>query len=640
MGARRRVLAVGRAVANGARLARAVSVVLCAAPALWLALFATLGSAAASEPAPAAEPAPTAAETTANSAEPGAASVRCPQEQPAESGRRRPAVAVLPWEPTPCEPSRLPATAADAAREFGSLPDRWRIVSLLGYRENLLDPYSGNNWLKGDRPAWGEDWFVNLLAVSDSVAEPRRLPTPVGGPATDGSGSLDTFGSGEQLVFSQSLIVEGVLYQGDTVFKPPDLEIRFTPVFNFNHVSVEEAGVLKAPAGTGTSRTEGVIGVQALFVDKHLRNVSARYDFDSLRVGIQPFISDFRGFLFQDSAPGVRLFGTRANNRYQYNLAWFRRLEKDTNSGLNNLIELGGDSLRDDDVFVANLYAQDFLTLGLTAQATLLHNRNREGGEVRYDDNGVIQRPASIGLERGRDYEVTYAGVSADGHFRRWNVSASVYGAYGSATRGLFVDREVDIAAGFAAAEVSRDFSWLRLRGSLAYASADDDPFDDAAGGFDAIFENPLFAGADTSFWIRQPVPLIGGGRVALSGRNGLLNSLRPSKEFGQSNFENPGLALAGVGADFDLTPTTRVSVNINHLQFVDTAVLEVARAQAPIDRAIGEDISVALTWRPLATQNIVVRLSAAALLPGKGYEQLFGDEIPCSVLANVVLTY
>ena len=34
---------------------------------------------------------------------------------------------------------------------------------------------------------------------------------------------------------------------------------------------------------------------------------------------------------------GVRLFGTRDNNQWQYNLAWFRRIEKDTNSGLNDL---------------------------------------------------------------------------------------------------------------------------------------------------------------------------------------------------------------------------------------------------------------------------------------------------------------
>jgi hypothetical protein len=566
--------------------------------------------------------------------------VRCPPETAVESGRRSPTVPVLEWEPTPCEPARLPATGEDALRDLASVPDRWRIVSMLGYEENLFDPYHGNNWLKGDRPAWGEDWFVSLLGVSDSVAEPRRFPVPVGGPVTGDPGSLDTIGDGEQFVFAQNFIVEAVVYKGDTVFKPPDYEFRFMPVFNVNYASVEERGVLKADADADTERTEGVIGVQALFVDKHLRNVSERYDFDSLRVGIQPFTSDFRGFLFSDSAPGVRLFGTRANNRYQYNLAWFRRLEKDANSGLNNLLELGGDAFRDDDVFVANLYAQDFPALGFTTQATVVYNRNREGDAVTYDDNGFIQRPASLGAERGRDYDVTYAGLNGDGHFGNWNLSASLYGAFGDSTRGTFSEAEQEIAAWFAAAELSRDFDWIRARASILYQSADDDPFDDESSGFDAIFENPLFAGADTSFWIRQPVPLIGGGRVTLSGRNGVLASLRSSKEFGQSNFENAGLLLVGLGGDFDLTPTTRVNVNVNQLWFGDTAVLEVARSQGDIERDIGLDLSLALTWRPLAIQNLVFRLSAAALVPGGGYEQLYGDEVAYSVLGNVVLSY
>ncbi len=58
---------------------------------------------------------------------------------------------------------------------------------------------------------------------------------------------------------------------------------------------------------------------------------------------------------------------------------------------------------------------------------------------------------------------------------------------------------------------------------SLLYASGDGDPYDNKSQAFDAIFENPIFAGADTSYWIRQAVPLLGGGRVTLSGRNGLL---------------------------------------------------------------------------------------------------------------------
>jgi hypothetical protein len=568
------------------------------------------------------------------------AAPRCPPQAPVEARRRSATVPVLEYEPTPCNPQALPAPDTGALGELQGIPDRWRIVDTLGYRRNLLDPYHGNNWLKGDRPAFGEDWFVSLIGISDTLFEPRRFPVPVGGPASARPGSLDTFGEGEQLVLAQAFVFETALYQGDTVFKPPDWEFRFTPALAVTHVEVEERGLLKANPDFGASRTEAVLGVQALFVDKHLRNVSEHYDFDSLRVGVQPFTSDFRGFLFLDAPFGVRLFGTRANNRYQYNLGWFRRIEKDTNSGLNNLLERGAASLRDDDVLVANVYRQDTVRPGLTLQATLVYNRNREGGEVFYDDNGVIQRPASIGLERGGDYDVVYAGLSADGHWERWNVSASAYGAFGESDRGLFVEREQDVRAGFFAAELSRDFSWIRARVSVAYASADENPFDDRAGGFDAIFENPLFAGADTSFWIREPVPLIGGGRVALSGRNGMLNSLRSSKEHGQSSFTNPGLLLVGVGADLDLTPQLRVSGNASYLAFADSTVLEVARAQAPIDEPIGLDLSLALTWRPFATQNVVARLSAAALIPGSGYRDLFGDELAYAVLGNLLLTY
>jgi len=563
---------------------------------------------------------------------------RCPQQTITEPRRRAPSVTRSRVEDVPCNPSALPEPL-NQLREGEGLPDRWRMASILGYRQNLLDPYHGNNWLKGDSPAFGEDWFVSLIGISDTIVEPRRFPVPVGGTATANSGSNDTLGDGDQIVLSQSFALETVLYRGDTVFKPPDYEFRFTPVFNISYVDTKENGLVKSTPTFGTSRTDNAVGVQAFFIDKHLRNVSDRFDFDSIRIGIQPFTTDFRGFLFQDSPIGVRLFGTRGNNRYQYNLAAFRRIEKDTNSGLND-VSRGGDALRDDDIFVANLYVQDFPTLGFTSQGIVLYNRNREGDDVFADDNGVIQRPSSLGLGRGSDYDVYYAGYNGDGHFGRWNVTTSLYAAVGSTERGMFVDRSQDIRAGFAALEVSRDYSWARVRASAAYATADDNPFDDRATGFDAIFENPLIAGADTSFYIRQPIPLIGGGRVSLSGRNAFLNSLRPSKEFGQSNFVNPGLLLAGVGLDFDLSPTLRVSSNVNYLAFVDTAVLEVARQQAPIDRQLGIDASLALTWRPRAIQNIVGRLSIAALVPGSGYEDLFGDDFAYSVLGNVVLTY
>ncbi len=535
----------------------------------------------------------------------------------------------------------LPAVNYETLGKLPPVPDRWRIVDTLGYPQNLWDPYSGNNPLKADRPVFGKDWFFNLGVVSDSLLNARNIPVPVGNATTAKSNTLDTIGDGDQVLFNQNLIVETVLYKGDTVFRPPDYEFRFTPVINYNYIDTDESGLVKVDPGDGRSkgrnRSEAFIGVQALFIDKHLRNVSSSYDFDSIRFGIQPITADFRGFLFLDQPLGVRLFGTRNNNHIQYNLGWFRRMDKDINSGLNDVTH----RLRDDDVFLANLYWQDLPGRGFTSQATVVYNRNREKKNTVYDENGFIARPGSLLEERGRNYDATYFGYSGDGHLGRMNLSTSLYYLYGRETNTRFRNATNDIRAWFAAAEASVDFDWIRLRLSGLYGSGDDDPFDDKSEGFDAIFENPQFAGADTSYYISQSIPLIGGGGVSLSGRNAVLNSLRSSKEQGQSNFVNPGMKLVGIGADFDVSPQLRISGNINQMWFDDTAVLETLRQQGSIDSEIGTDFSVATIYRPLFTQNIVLRLSGAVLRAGDGFKDLYGDEdTRYSVLGNVILTY
>jgi len=555
--------------------------------------------------------------------------------------RRRPGTSPASPQPEVDDPNRASALARVMApdplapAEFVPIPDRWRLAKDLNVvKQRWFDPYN-HNILKADRPLF-DDWFVSVGAISDSTLELRRLPTPVAPQVNRSAGALDIFGGRDQLLFNQNLILAFVAYQGDTVFRPPDYEFRFTPVFNYNYTEVDEVRAINIDPRKGTTRNDHHIGIQELFIDKHLRNVSDRYDFDSIRIGIQPYSTDFRGFLFQDQQFGVRLFGTRNNNFWQYNLAWFRRIQKDTNSGLNDL----GKSLRDDDIFIASLYRQDFPVLGFTSQATVVHNRNRENDKLFFDNNGFLARPASIGGERLRKYDVTYIGYNGDGHFGRLNLTTSFYYAIGEETPGTFVTDKSDINAFFGAAEASIDFDWIRLRVSGLYASGDDDPFDNKSEGFDAIFENPIFAGADTSFWIRQGVPNIGGGGIALSGRNSVLNSLRSSKEQGQSNFVNPGTRLLGAGADFDITPQLRFSANANHLSFENTAVVEVARNQGQIQEDIGWDLSGAVIYRPFFSQNIIMRLSAAALIPGDGFKALFGDEESYSVLGNVVFAY
>ncbi|MGA9333283.1 MAG: hypothetical protein WBV39_03300 [Rudaea sp.] len=550
--------------------------------------------------------------------------------------RRRPG---HPFVPPPeiniVNPDGVEPAPVDQAGAFIPVPDRWRIMETLGFKFPWYDPYH-QNILKGDKPIDGKDHFLVLTGISETIIEPRSIPTPVGPQATGRPGELDVFGHINQLIFKQNLIASADYYHGDTTFKPPDLEYKVTLAFNYNRVNTDEARFLQIDPSLGTNRDDGFVGVQELWVDKHLRDIDSRYDFDSLRVGIQPFSTDFRGFLFQDSQPGIRLFGNRDNNRWQYNIAYFRRLEKDLNSNLNDVTK----GLRHDDIFLANLYRQDWPVLGFTSQATIVFNHNSDSSI--FNSNGFIERPADLGLQIPRNYDVTYLGYNGDGHFGRINLTGSAYYAIGHQSHGVFVPEATDIRAGFLAAEASMDFDWIRTRVSAAYASGDKNPFDDRSTGFDAILENPIFAGADTNFWTSQVVPFIAGGGVALTQPNAMLPDLRSSNALGQSNFDNPGLRLIGVGADFDLTPTSRVSGNLNELWFDNTAVLETLRQQPHINRSIGTDASVAWIYRPFFTQNVVVRVSGAALLPGSGFKSLFSNNhsLYYSVLADVILTF
>jgi hypothetical protein len=187
------------------------------------------------------------------------------------------------------------------------------------------------------------------------------------------------------------------------VFRPPDFEFRFNPILNTNFAKSDTRGTLYADASQGTSRWDHDISLQQVSLDMHLRTVSERYDFDRLRIGIQPFTADFRGFLFLDNPLGVRLYG---------------------------------------------------------------------------------------------------------------------------------------------------------------------------------------------------------------------------------------------VGADFDVLPELKVSVNANQLFFDDTAVLEATQNGRRIGRNIGLDTSVALVYRPFQTQNVIFRLSGAVLAPGEGFKDLYGDHLGFSVLSNLILAY
>ena len=125
-----------------------------------------------------------------------------------------------------------------------------------------------------------------------------------------------------------------------------------------------------------------------------------------------------------------------------------------------------------------------------------------------------------------------------------------------------------------------------------------------------------------------------------------MLNSLRSSKEQGQSNFNNPGTMLLGAGADFDLTPELRVSANVNHLWFAQhrDAPGAAQRGHDPAATSAGT-VSAAAIWRPQADpEHRLPRCPARCSQPGEGFRDLFAnsnrDRRYYSVLLNAILSY
>jgi len=532
-----------------------------------------------------------------------------------------------PAQPTPPPAPAPPTPPAVVVPDYIPSADRWRLEFPVWQRYppdvpghhpyndgRLRDPYN-RNVLKGDYPAFGsQDVFVVLTGVLETPFEYRRLPTPSGvSQARPGSDAF--FGKPEQFAFATEAVGSIEIFKGDTSFKPRTWALRATPVFNLNYVNTGEYNIVNATPEDKKTRRRTDLALQEAFAEVKLFDVGPSYDFVSIRAGIQPFTSDFRGFLYRDSNLGVRLFGTFGRNRNQWNVAAFDQLQKETNSELN-LFER-----RDQKVIVANFFRQDFLTQGYTISPSF-HANFDKGAGLFYDENGFLIQPSPIGDIRPHEVKAYYVGVGGDGHWGSLNVSHQFYQAFGTDEFNGISGRELDIDAQFASAEFSVDHDWWRIKGTLVYASGDQDPDDDKAKGFDAIFDNPNIAGGPFSFWNREGIRLAQ-TLVGLTARSSILPSLRTSKTEGQANFVNPGLLLYNAGFDADLTQKMRLSVNATLLQFQYTEVLQRVLFQQNIEKSIGMDYSAGVQWRPALNDQLVVTAGASFFMPSAGFKNI-----------------
>jgi hypothetical protein len=483
-------------------------------------------------------------------------------------------------------------------------------------RGRWYNPYN-QSVLKGDYPVIGNKTFMILSAVSTSTGEQSRTPKPSDVGAVR-PGSAEFFGKPELLAINQTFQFTFEMFHGDSTFKPRDWAIKISPTFSLpNYARARENGVLNIDVRRGVTRTDTHFSLEEAFGEVKLANINANYDFVSLRAGIQPFVSDFRGFIYSDNNLGARFFGAFGNNRYQFNAAYFHQLEKDTNSGLNRFDQ------RQQNVYIANLFRQDFLAKGYTVQASLHYNDDRRS--IEYDRNGFLVRPALIGDARPHSIKVGYLGISGDGHIRRLNLSHAYYYAFGRDERNPIAGRSTRIKSQMAAIEASFDKDYLRFRGSFFFAQGDRNATDAKATGFDAIFDDPNFIGGQFSFWNRQGIRLTQTG-IGLVQPNSILPSLRSSKTQGQANFVNPGIFIYNAGVDMEVTQRLKAIFNVNYLRFHRTESLEYVLFQNRIRKEIGFDYSVGVAYRPFLINNVTFTFGAALLQTGRGFRDIFTD--------------
>ncbi len=546
-----------------------------------------------------------------------------------------------------------PETLPPVADVYNAVPNRWALEQpdyrrysqkgeYIYTKPHWYDPFNRNR-LKGDEPIWpevlGQQTFLNLTASSDSFFDGRRVPSPSNVSAAR-PGSSDFFSKGEQAFFDQTLRFTLDLFHGDASFKPVDWRIRITPELSLNDLNVRELGIVGPDVRSGTNRFDDHLGLQEAFVEIKLHDLGPNYDFISARAGIQQFNADFRGFLFVDEEPALRIFGNLHSDRIEYNVAYFHFLEKNTNSGLNTFEN------RHQQVVLGNVYLQDFFLPGYTIEFVAAWNK--DDPSLHYDDNGFLVRPAPIGNVINQNpgagpilhgIRVGYFGWLGSGHIHRFNLTHAFYEAAGEDTFNPIAGRPVTVNAQMAAAELSYDKDWIRYRVSAFYTSGDGNPRDGRANGFDSIVDLPNFAGGLFSFWNSEGIRLLGSG-VLLTAPGSLIPSLRSSKEEGQANFVNPGIFIANAGADFDITPKLKGFANFNFLRFERTEPLEFLLFQSPIHHTIGEDFGVGVEYRPPLTENIVLTGGASALQPGQGFKDIYTSRTQFSLFGSVKLTF
>ena len=243
--------------------------------------------------------------------------------------------------------------------------------------------------LKGDYPIIGQRTFFTFTGVSDSLLEGRNLPVPSGvstrAPAAatrSSDAAASTCRCRRPDVIRSVPRRYGVQSDRLARARAPAFSVNFVNLSEYSGVNADvRRRATRGSTITSASRSCSAKRSCSTWASLRLRLGARRHP--GVHVGLPRLHRGARSA----GRPGVRHAQVEPH-RVQRGV--LRLLEKDTNSGFNELHR------RHQQVYVANVYIQDFLTPGYTQSVQLPRQRRPRRAPLRH--NGFLVRPAPIGV--------------------------------------------------------------------------------------------------------------------------------------------------------------------------------------------------------------------------------------------------
>jgi hypothetical protein len=483
-------------------------------------------------------------------------------------------------------------------RQLTPYLDRWKTAETdtVFKDPNLQSKY------QGDLPFY-KDWlFLNLEAVVDGFYKHRTNPDFRGArsgaalrsgltPEADAAQSFHRDNDFRRFISLFGFEVRNA----DDVFKPATWRARLIGAVDWD----ADFNVKDETENTHLSLQEG-------FVEHKIFDLG-ELDLSFIRLGIEPFKSDFHGLIFFDNTMSARMFGEYGHNKYRYNLAVFRPMNKDPHSNLIVLTSgnVGKAEGADKDQFVG---------LASLAVNDVVPGWN---GEFSFHDNHD--------RDLGKELDAYYLGSTFNGTLGQFTFNPAAYVVFGNNKIAVNGQRKsTDILAGLVVLDAaytlpSADF--VTLKSGYVYQSGDGDSTDKTQNGFAAITDNVALFGAGGSYWVGEAIFY-----NRLNERNGgtkLVNTNSFLTEPG--DFNAPGLHLFNLGTFLKVTQRLDATFNVNYLMFSETGGLA-SQVGRNVDGPIGFDFNGLIEWRPLQQKTFVIDLAQSVLIPGGGFRDVVGD--------------